>query len=108
MSKYNNKRVMLDGEWFDSMREAARWSELRLMERVGEIRELRRQVPFELIPQQTIKGHKVRPIRYIADFVYIDKNGSQVVEDVKGMLTQVYRLKRRMLIWLYGIEVKET
>ena len=108
MSKYGNKRVTVDGIRFDSIREANRWQELRLMERAGVVRDLQRQVPFELIPAQRVGGRQLKPIRYIADFSYLDERGNRVIEDAKGVQTPVYRIKKRMLLWLYGIEVLET
>lgn len=108
MSKYGNKRITVDGIRFDSIREANRWQELRLLERGGAIRNLRRQVPFELLPQCKVCGKTLRKKSYVADFVYLDERGNQVVEDAKGVRTQVYQLKRHMMMWLYGIEVVEV
>ena len=108
MSKYHNRKTVVDGQAFDSIREAQRWQELRLLERGGDIRNLRRQVPFELLPQCKVCGKTLRKKSYIADFVYLNERGCQVVEDVKGYRTQVYELKRHMMMWLYGIEVVEV
>lgn len=108
MSKYGNKRVTVDGIRFDSIREANRWQELRLMERAGAVRDLQRQVSFELIPAQRVSGRQLKPIRYIADFSYLDERGNRIIEDSKGAKTPVYCIKKRMLLWLYGIEVLET
>ena len=108
MSKYGNKRVTVDGIRFDSIREANRWQELKLMERAGAVRDLQRQVSFELIPSQRVNGRQLKPIQYIADFSYLDERGNRVIEDSKGVQTPVYRIKKRMLLWLYGIEVLET
>lgn len=102
--KYNNARVEVDGMQFDSMREAARWKELRLMERAGEISDLRRQVRYELVPK--LPGE--RPVDYIADFVYRDKDGNEVVEDVKGVRTPVYIIKRKLMLWRHGIRIREV
>ena len=74
-AKYGNTKVEVDGMPFDSKREAARWRELRMLERAGEISDLRRQVRYELVPK--LPGE--RPVDYIADFVYRDKNGNEVV-----------------------------
>ena len=104
MSKYNAIKTTVDGITFDSRKEASRYTELKLLSQSGEIRELRRQVPFELIP----KRGKLRAIRYIADFVYADNHGNDIVEDVKGMKTQVYKLKKRMMLEKYGIEIQEV
>ena len=104
MSKYNAIKTTVDGITFDSRKEASRYTELKLLSKAGKIRELRRQVPFELIP----KRGKLRAIRYVADFVYADNHGNDIVEDVKGMKTQVYKLKKRMMLEKYGIEIQEV
>src|SRR5437016_3951103 len=79
VSKYNNRRIQTEDGWFDSQRELRRWQELKLLEKAGQILNLRRQVKFELIP----KEGSLRAIKYVADFVYEEK-GKQVVEDSKG------------------------
>ena len=108
MSKYHNRKVTRDGETFDSAKEYRRFCELRLLERAGAVTDLRRQVKFELIPAQRIDGKVVeRACGYVADFVYME-NGLQVVEDTKGMRTQEYRLKRKLMLWVHGIRIKET
>lgn len=103
-AKYGNTKVEIDGMPFDSKREAAHWQELRLMERAGEISDLRRQVRYELVPK--LPGE--RPVDYIADFVYRDKNGNEVVEDVKGVRTPVYIIKRKLMLWRHGIRIREV
>lgn len=103
-SKYGAVKTEADGIMFDSKREASRYQELRLLEQAGEITNLRLQVPFELIP----KSKYGMPIRYIADFTYNDGNGQLIVEDAKGVKTPVYRIKRRLMAELKGIEIKET
>lgn len=107
--KYGNERVH-DGELkFDSKAEHKRWQYLAMLERAGEICGLRLQVPFELIPAQVSpSGKKERPTVYLADFVYVDASGRQVVEDVKGAVTPEFRLKRKLMLWRHGIEVKEV
>lgn len=108
MSKYHNRKVTRDGETFDSVKEYRRFCELRLLERAGAVTDLRRQVKFELIPAQRIDGKVVeRACSYVADFVY-QENGQQVVEDAKGMRTQEYRLKRKLMLWVHGIRIRET
>ena len=104
MSKYGNTKIRVDGRLFDSKAEAARWRELCLLERAGEITELERQVEYELIPKQ--KGE--RAVKYIADFRYVDHEGKTVVEDTKGVRTPVYILKRKLLLWVHGIRVREV
>lgn len=108
MAKYHNRKVTRDGETFDSVKEYRRFCELRLLERAGAVTDLRRQVKFELIPAQRIDGKVVeRACSYVADFVYME-NGQQVVEDAKGMRTQEYRLKRKLMLWVHGIRIRET
>lgn len=108
MAKYHNRKVTRDGETFDSVKEYRRFCELRLLERAGAVTDLRRQVKFELIPAQRIDGKVVeRACSYVADFVYME-NGQQVVEDAKGMRTQEYRLKRKLMLWVQGIRIRET
>ena len=101
--------TVVDGETFDSKREAARWGELRLMQRAGLIDDLRRQVS---IPLDGRDGPILTPtgqhMRYVADFVYVDLNtGVRVVEDAKGHPTDVYRMKRAILAAM-GVEVREV
>ena len=104
MTKYNNTKIRVDGRLFDSKTEAARWQELQLLERAGEITELERQVEYELIPKQ--KGE--RAVKYIADFRYIDHDGKTVVEDTKGVKTPVYILKRKLMLRVHGIKIREV
>ena len=108
--KYRNQKVQVDGITFDSKKEAARWAELKLLERAGEISFLERQPSFVLIPKQTRDGKLVeRQLVYKADFSYQDnKTGETVVEDVKGFKTREYLIKRKLLLWEYGISVKEV
>lgn len=100
---YNVKTATSDGILHDSKKEASRWCELNLLLRAGEISDLRRQVKYELIPKQDGE----RPVYYIADFVYVE-NGKTVVEDVKGVRTKEYKLKRKLMLYFYGIKIKET
>jgi hypothetical protein len=103
LSKYGNiKTRTSDGILHDSIREANRWCELNLLLRAGKIQDLQRQVKFELIPKQDGE----RAVSYIADFVYTE-NGDKVVEDVKGMRTKEYKLKKKMLLYFHGIRIRE-
>ena len=88
---------------FASGREARRAFELQLLERAGEITDLKMQVPFEVIPP----GPGERAAHYVADFTY-RKAGALVVEDVKGMKTQVYLLKRKLMLHVHGIRIQEV
>lgn len=100
-SKYNNRKTVVDGITFDSEWEGERYSELRLLEKAGHITDLRLQVPYDL----AVNGIKV--CRYVADFVYVEY-GQETVEDAKGMLTDVYRIKRKLMKAIYGIEIREV
>ncbi len=102
-SKHHAVRTEIDGIVFDSKHEAKRYQELRLLERAGEIINLRLQAPYILID----KSKYGRAIKYIADFVY-EHNGITVVEDAKGVKTPVYCLKKRMMAERYGIEIQEV
>lgn len=107
MSKYNNQKIRVGGEVFDSKREYNHWCELRLLERSGIICNLQRQVKFRLIDSQKTSERTERSCDYIADFVYYE-NGSRVVEDCKGMRTDVYKIKRKLMLEKYNISIKET
>lgn len=118
-SKYKAKKVTVGDQKFDSKKEYQRWKELSLLERAGKISDLRRQVKYVLIPAQykpdTIgprggvrKGALLeREVSYIADFVYI-QDGKQIVEDVKGVRTDTYILKRKLMLWLHNIRIREV
>jgi len=104
MSKYNNRRVQVDGIWFDSKAEAARYDELKLLRMAGEIHKLRSHPRYTLLNAFECKGVKYRAIVYEADFEYIE-NGMTVVEDVKGKQTAVFNLKMKLFIKRYGDEI---
>lgn len=106
-SKFNAKRTTVDGITFDSRREADRYLVLKGMEEDGLIEDLRRQVRYELVPAFDVDGRHYRPVYYVADFVYVE-DGKEVVEDVKGMITDVYKLKSKLFARRYGMNVKET
>ena len=108
MNKYHNKKVCYNGIAFDSKKEARRYSELLLLERAGVITDLQMQVPFVLIPLQRINGKVAeRECKYIADFVYTE-NEKKVVEDTKGMKTKDYIIKRKLMLYVHGIQIKEV
>lgn len=106
-SKYHAKRTTVDGITFDSKREAYRYIVLKGMEEDGVIEDLRRQVRYELVPAFDVDGRHYRPVYYVADFVYVE-DGKEVVEDVKGMRTDTYRLKSKLFAKRYGKVIKET
>ena len=109
MSKYNAQKTTVDGITYDSRKEAIRAQELRLMLKAGIISNLREQVPYELIPAQKNEYGKVieRAVIYKADFVY-DEKGKTVVEDTKGVRTKEYIIKRKLMLYEYGIRIREV
>lgn len=101
-NKYNAKKTPIDGHNFPSKREAERYCELKLFLKAGEIRNLVLQPRFLLQDEFFDKnGVKHKKIEYVADFLYIDKDGKAIVEDVKGVLTDVYKLKKKMFLYLF-------
>lgn len=106
-SKYRARKTTVDGVTFDSKREANRYLVLKGMEEDGLIENLRRQVRYELVPAFDVDDRHYRPVYYVADFVYVE-DGKEVVEDVKGMRTDVYRLKSKLFARRYGMGIKET
>ena len=101
-NKYNAKKRTIDGHNFPSKREAERYCELKLLLKAGEIRILVLQPRFLLQDKFVDKqGNTHRKIEYVADFLYIDKEGRNVVEDVKGVLTEVYKIKKKMFLKIY-------
>ena len=106
-SKYHARKTTVDGITFDSRKEADRYLVLKGMEEDGTIENLRRQVRYELVPAFDVDGKHYRPVYYVADFVYRE-NGHEVIEDVKGVVTDVYRLKRKLVAYRYGMSIKET
>lgn len=102
-SKYGAVKTKVDGIVFDSKKESNRYAELKVLEQAGVITNLRLQVPFELMP----KSKYGMAIRYYADFVYYENN-KLIVEDAKGMRTPMYKIKKRLMAEVHGIEIKET
>lgn len=111
-NKYGARKMTApDGQKFDSQREYTRWCELKLLERCGMIADLKRQVKFVLIPsQKDDKGKTIeKECSYYADFQYVDRATNQfVVEDAKGMKTEVYKIKKKLMLHKYGIRIKEV
>ena len=122
--KYHSKKTVIDGITFDSRKEAERYSELKLLERCGAISNLELQKVYELIPAQYEmyerygkNGQRLKDGKkciekscvYKADFVYIDnETGQQVVEDVKGFRTKEYKIKKKLMLYIHGIKIKEV
>jgi hypothetical protein len=128
-NKFGAKKVIdpITGFEFDSKKEHRRWQELMLLERAGKISNLRRQVKYELIPTQREESTEVykagpqkglpkpgtlieKECAYIADFVYRDADGQLVVEDTKSEATktEAYKIKRKLLLYKYGIKIREV
>lgn len=117
-NKYSNKKTTVDGIEFDSRFEASRYCELKLLEKAGQIQNLKLQEEFELIPAQREflgfdennkkKFGRVieRGCKYKADFTYYE-NGRLVVEDTKGAKTSDYIIKRKLMLYIHGIRIKE-
>lgn len=112
MSKYYNIKTMsTDGIVHDSKKEARRGEELLLLKRAGAITNLDRQVKFVLIPSQRGDDGKVieKECFYKADFVYNDAStGEYIVEDAKGMRTKEYKIKRKLMLWVHHIRIREV
>ena len=101
-SKYKNKKIITDGIVFDSKKESERYIELKLLERAGEIKDLELQKVFELQPGFKKNGNTYIRITYVADFYYYDiRNNKYVVEDVKGIRTEVYKIKKKLFEYKY-------
>lgn len=107
-NKYHNKKVQYDEMTFDSKKEYSYYLKYKLMEQVGEIKDLKMQVPFTLIETFKLQDKTYRKTIYKADFTFIDKEGKYHVVDVKGMRTDVYKLKKKLMAWKYGIEIEEV
>lgn len=119
MSKYHSKKITVNGETFDSKKEYIRWNELKMLEKSGEIHDLKRQVRFTLIPairEEPVRGNSgsikhgkllERPVCYVADFTYY-MHGKLVVEDAKGFRTDAYKIKRKLMLYVHGIRILET
>ena len=126
MNKYGNKKVVYLGEVFDSKREMYRYMDLKFLVRCGAIRDLRRQVVYELIPAQREKSTRVykkgrkkgqpvegkiieKAVTYIADFTYTDNATNEtIVEDAKGFRTKEWVIKRKLMLYVHGIKVREV
>lgn len=122
VNKYHNRKTSVsNGQIADSRKEARRYEELLLLQRAGRISDLRSQVPYELIPAQYEtyerygkNGNRLkdgiklveRAVVYVADFVYIE-DGKTVVEDTKGVRTADYIIKRKLMLHIHGIRIRE-
>ena len=104
--KYGNKKVLINGIWFESKKEGKRYSELLLLERVGKISDIKLQPRFLLQESFKKNGKTYRKIEYVADFQYME-NGKMIVEDTKGFKTEVFKLKHKLFEYKYpDLELK--
>ena len=112
MNKYQNKKTEIDGITFASRHEASRYAELKLLEKAGLITNLQLQRVYTLIGAQKDKEGKMleRPVKYIADFVYKDQKDRLIVEDAKSPATRtdVYKIKRKLMLSIYGLRIQEV
>ena len=107
-TKYGNRK----SGGYDSRREKRRATDLYYLQKAGEITCLQEQVPFELVPAQyaEVNGKRKcveRSVTYVADFVYVDKDGNTVVEDTKGFANKDYIIKRKLMLYVHGIRIVE-
>ena len=102
MAKYHNKKIVIDNITFDSKLEAQRYTELKLLQRNGLIKNLQLQPSYELIPTFKKGKRTYRKACYIADFSYYDNElGKTIIEDTKGFKTDVYLLKKKLFEYIY-------
>lgn len=108
MSKYNAVKTEVAGIKFDSKAEALRYGHLIMLERTGAIYGLMRQVPYVLAPSVRLHGSKrAKPaLRYYVDFLYFEKDGRMIAEDVKGVVTPLFRIKQHLMATVHGIHVR--
>lgn len=105
--KYHNKKCEYKGLKFDSLKERNHYIVLEHLEKTNQIKDLKRQVKFELQPSFKLNGKTIRAINYIADFTYL-KDGILVVVDTKGFRTKDYLLKKKMFQYKYGMDIVEV
>lgn len=111
-NKYYAQKCKINGTTFDSRKEARRYAELQILLKSGQICDLQRQKKYILIPLQRDENGKLieREISYVADFVY-KENGKEVVEDVKGYKEgaayRIFSIKRKLMLYVHGIRVRE-
>jgi hypothetical protein len=107
MAKYKNVKCEYDGMKFDSQAEMRRYKILDTWQRCGHIKCLTLQRAYILAPAVRLNGRTKPALKYIADFTYCDSAGALIVEDVKGVITAVYRVKKHLMKSVHGIEISE-
>ena len=106
-SKYKNQKVVVDNILFDSKKEANYYTKLKILRDAGKISDLELQKRYALQQGFKLHGKTYRAITYIADFVYKDQEGQTHVVDTKGYRTQVYKIKKKLFMKKFGIEIEE-
>lgn len=108
-TKFNNQKIKHNGRTYDSVKEFTRHLELTMLQKAGVISDLKEQVTYELIPTQYDDSGALleKSCKYIADFVYC-QDGKTIVEDTKGVKTKDYIIKRKLMLFIHGITIKET
>lgn len=96
-NKYGNKRTTIDGVTFASKKEANRYTVLKVLKKTGKVKEFDCQVPYKF----------ASGIKYLLDFKVLWEDGRESYEDVKGVLTPVYKLKKKLMKHEFGIDIKE-
>lgn len=108
-NKYHAIKTTVDGITFDSRKEANYYCELKMLKQAGEVLEIELQVPYELQPKYWYKGKAIRAITYVADFMVTYADGRIEVIDTKGVRTEAYKIKKRLLLYQYpGIDFREV
>ena len=106
--KYNNTKKTFDGITFDSILEARRYAVLKSRLEAGTISDLHLQPHYTIMEgYKDLSGTYIRPVQYIADFSYINADGKRIVEDVKGVRTEAYAIKRKLIRDRFGVEIVE-
>lgn len=107
-SKYRNQVIETPDGRFDSKAEHKYWCRLKLLEKAKEVKDIRRQVVYELAPSVPVAKRKRPALRYVADFVYWDcAKNAEIVADVKGAVTEGYRIKRHLMKSIHNIDILE-
>lgn len=100
--KYHNIKIKTPDGTFDSKKEYQEWCQLKLLQKAGIIKDLERQKEFQLIPSIYTETETLKKTSYYADFFYFDTTlGAWIARDTKGFQTETYKLKKKLMLWLY-------
>lgn len=100
-SKYSNIKTVVDGITFDSKKEADYYCQLKLLKQAGEIKDFGLQPRYELLPTFRKNGTTHRSITYVADFIIDNNDGTTEIVDIKGVETQVFKIKKKLFEYMY-------